>query len=233
VASLGALATATGLALLVWAATTGPVRVLGTATATRSPRPVRLPSERPPRVANVGHSPTYRDLTSHVRPSVDLSWLGALIGYAAVAAICFGLFLLLRELWRNRWRAPQKPPEVAFDVRAEAAVLDTLARDAGAQRATLEAGGPRDSIVACWLRLEEIVAETPGGVTARPSETSTELVTRVLHSLDVDPRPVASLAALYREARFSEHPMGEDSRDAARSALRALHEELLGLGARR
>ncbi len=84
--------------------------------------------------------------------------------------------------------------------------------------------------MACWLRLEESVAAC--GVTPRPAETSTELVTRVLRSLDVDPRSVATLARLYREARFSDHVLGEDGRDQARAALRTLSEDLASAGAK-
>ena len=73
--------------------------------------------------------------------------------------------------------------------------------------------------MACWLRLEEVVAEA--GVPPRRSETSAEFVVRVLHSLDLDPRAIGALAALYREARFSEHELGEDARTAARAALAA------------
>jgi hypothetical protein len=175
--------------------------------------------------------PTYQQLTSHVQPTVDLSWLGQLIGYTAVLAACYGVFVLLRSLWRNRWRPPEARPGVEFELMPGRAVLESLQDDADAQLAALDGGGPRDSIVACWLRLEEIVSA--GGVQARRWETSTELVTRVLHELDLDPRPVAELASLYREARFSEHPMGEASREKARSALRRLHEDALALGVSR
>jgi hypothetical protein len=223
--SLGVLA----LVLVVWAATTGPVRMLGTTNHQVSVRPPHAATSTAP-TSTTSAMPTYRQLTSHVQPTLDLSWLGQLIGYTAVLAACYGIFLLLRSLWRNRWRAPQKPPDVGFEVLPDQAVLESLQDDAESQLAALEAGGPRDSIVACWLRLEEIVAES--GVPARRSETSTELVTRVLHELDLDPRPVAALASLYREARFSEHPMEEASREQARSALRRLHEDALALGLR-
>jgi hypothetical protein len=175
--------------------------------------------------------PTYEQLTNHVQPAVDLSWLGQLIGYTAVLAAGYGVFVVLRSLWRNRWRAPERRPHVEFEVLPGRPVLESLEGDADAQLAALEEGGPRDSIVACWLRLEEIVAA--GGVQARRSETSTELVTRVLHELDLDPLPVAELASLYLEARFSEHPMGEAHREQARSALRRLHEDVLALGVSR
>ena len=55
---------------------------------------------------------------------------------------------------------------------------------------------------------------------------------RFLHALDVDPRPVARLADLYREARFSTHPMGERrERARAEDALAAVHDELARAGA--
>jgi len=224
--SLGVL----GLVLVVWAATTGPVRMLGTTTHHAVARPPHVARSSTP-TSTASAMPTYRQLTRHVQPTLDLSWLGQLIGYAAVVAACYGTFLLLRSLWRNRWRPPEKRLDVGFEVLPDQAVLDSLHDDAEAQLAALDEGGPRDSIVACWLRLEEIVAES--GVSARRSETSTELVTRVLHELDLDPRPVAALASLYREARFSEHPMGEASRQEARSALHRLHEDALALGAGR
>ena len=219
---------ALAVVLVVWAAATGPVRMLGTATHHASARPPQVAeSSTRTSTASAPAMPTYRELTSHVQPILDLSWLGQLIGYTAVLAACYGVFLLMRSLWRNRWRAPQKRVGVGFEVLPDRAVLESLHHDAEAQLAALEDGGPRDSIVACWLRLEEIVAQ--GGVPARRSETSTELVTRVLHQLDLDPRPIADLASLYREARFSEHPMGETSREEARSALRRLHEDVLAL----
>jgi hypothetical protein len=68
-------------------------------------------------------------------------------------------------------------------------------------------------------------------VEPRRSETSAEFVVRTLRAIDVDPRPIGALAALYREARFSDHELGEARRTAAREALQALHEELRGRGA--
>ena len=53
---------------------------------------------------------------------------------------------------------------------------------------------------------------------------------RALHTLDLDPRAIGSLAALYREARFSEHELGEAARDDARSALQRLRDDLRSHG---
>jgi hypothetical protein len=65
--------------------------------------------------------------------------------------------------------------------------------------------------------LEQTAADA--GVERRPAETATEFVVRFLHTLDVDPRPVATLARLFHEARFSSHDLPADARERARAAL--------------
>jgi hypothetical protein len=99
-----------------------------------------------------------------------------------------------------------------------------LANDAPAQFATLEAGSPRNAIVACWLRLEEVAGEA--GVPSYPAETSTEFTTRVLGALAFDPAMINGFAFLYREARFSRHELGEPARRAAIAALRSLYDDI-------
>ena len=64
------------------------------------------------------------------------------------------------------------------------------------------------------------------GVRRNPADTSTELTERVLATCHVEPAAIAALAALYREARFSDHEMGEDARRAAIEALDAVHDSL-------
>ena len=219
-----------GLLVLVWAASTGPVRMLGT-TGARPAEPA-VPSGRPSATPTPSDDmPTYRELTRGVRATADLSWIGQLVAYTVLLAVCFAGYLLARSLWRNRWRRPEKPADVDFNPAPDGPVGEALVRDAAGQLAAVEVGGPRDGIVACWLRLEEVVASS--GVPLHAAETSTELATRVLHTLDVDPRAVAGLAELYREARFSEHPMTEASRAQARAALRTLHEDLRRTGSPR
>jgi uncharacterized protein DUF4129 len=215
-------AVAVGLLVAVWAATAGPVRMLGVAPVEHS-TVTRLPTAEAPSQSQSA-MPDAHQLTRNVHHDVDLSWLGELLGYAAVLAVCFGCYLVLRGLWRNRWRRPQKPVAVAFEPLPPDEMADLIEQDAEARMVAVDSGGPRDGIVACWLRLEESVAAC--GVPPRPAETSTELVTRVLRSLDVDPRSVATLAQLYREARFSDHVLGEDRRDQARAALLTLSEDL-------
>lgn len=209
-----------GLLVLVWAATTGPVQMLrdsGRRYVFQPPPPPPSPSDAGPTTGNL------REVTKDIRPIADLSWLGDLIATTVLLLVCVAVLLGLRWLWLHRWHPPEAPQEVAFDVLPER-VAESISRDRAAQLDAVMEGSPRNGIVACWLRLQASVQEA--GVPPRPSDTAAEFVQRTLRSLDLDPRAIASLAALYREARFSEHPVGEDARAAARAALETLHADL-------
>ena len=84
----------------------------------------------------------------------------------------------------------------------------------------VRAGSPQAGIIAAWVRVEGIAADA--GVAPRPSETPAELTIRVLDRMDVPGRWILRLADLYREARFSDHPMTEGDRDEAGACLRAM-----------
>ena len=209
-----------GLLVLVWAATTGPVRMLQD-----SGRRYVFEPPTPTASASDGSTPagTLREVTKGIKPIADLSWLGDLIATGTLLLVCSAVLLGLRWLWLHRWHPPEQPEEVPFEV-LPAQVAASISRDRTAQLEAVAEGAPRNGIVACWLRLQASVEEA--GVPPRRSDTSAEFVQRALRSLDLDPRAVATLAALYREARFSEHPVGEDARDAARAALESLHDDL-------
>lgn len=219
---LWAAAVAAGLVLLVWAAAAGPVGML-------SPSGRRLELDAPPPPtptpsdAGVPGDPL-ESLRGDRTGGIDLSWLGQLITWAFVLAV-LGLALIgLRWLWQNRWRPTPKPQVAEFDVLPEAAVAEALRDDVDAQLAAVEEGSPRNGIVRCWLRLEDIVGRA--GLPRNAWETSAEYTVRILKALDVDPRAIGRLARLYREARFSEHELDETARTAATSALRQLHADL-------
>ena len=88
----------------------------------------------------------------------------------------------------------------------------------------LESGEPRNAIVAAWLDLEGSAAAT--GLPRQAAETSTEYTERVITVWAVDRERLADLAALYREARFSVHPLGEGHRARAIGDLRILIADL-------
>jgi hypothetical protein len=142
----------------------------------------------------------------------------------ALVALVAGVVRAGPRAWRDRrWARWRRPDAVAGFVEPPAAerAAAAVVADAAEQRALLARGSPRDAIVACWLRLEATVASA--GVDHLVSDTSTELTERVLASATVDRAALGALAALYREARFSRHPMGEAQREAAVAALDAVH----------
>lgn len=217
-AGLGALA----LALLVLAVAGGPVDVVtgsGTLGGTAVPPPAATPTSTtatPTPTASAG------DLASHL-PQTPVA-VGAVLRALLLVAVVVAGALLLRWLWqvvpryRSRVRTgtlPLPPPE---------ADPEEVVRGADQRLALLLEGEPRNAIVACWVDLEAAVERT--GLDRRPAETPTELTRRVLTTWEVSPRHLDRLADLYREARFSRHPLHEGHREAAVHHLTALHEDL-------
>lgn len=144
--------------------------------------------------------------------------LTALLAVAVWLVITIAMSLIRR--WRERSRVHHQGelPEV------DDAVLDAVSQATGRQQQQLHEGTPSNAVVACWVDLEQAVREV--GVERRPSETSAELTIRVLDALDVDRRALRTLGSLYREARFSAHPLTEEDRRSAIDALNALHRSL-------
>ena len=135
-----------------------------------------------------------------------------------VAVVALVLFMVIRDLWQRR---PQRLPDQAQAGGPLDTLPEVLLEGAVARMEELETGTPTDAIVACWVRLEEEVAAA--GMKQDRSRTSTEVVARVLGQYAVDADALAELAALYREARFSDHALTEADRARARDALTTVH----------
>jgi len=208
--------------MLVLAAGTGPSGIVGE-MPTSSPTGESLPLEEQSLTESADqadggpNSDRVNDLTEWLR---ELLWFTLLVlGVCITAAALRALALrLTRDL-------PDKQLVLDLDP------LPYVETGRGALRRDLEKYGAalagfdvRNGIVRCWVLLEETAAQV--GVTRRPAETSTEFVVRFLHTLDVDPRPVATLATLYQEARFSTHELPDDARARAEQALRLIDTDL-------
>jgi hypothetical protein len=129
--------------------------------------------------------------------------------------------MVIRDLWQRR---PQRLPDQAQAGGPLDTLPEVLLEGAVARMEELETGTPTDAIVACWVRLVEEVAAA--GMKQDRSRTSTEVVARVLGQHAVDADALAELAALYREARFSDHALTEADRARARDALTTVHVDL-------
>ena len=143
--------------------------------------------------------------------------LVSLVGLAmklVLAVVVIVVLVAIGRALRDRWaaRAADTADQDPVDVLPE--VLLEGARE-GEQ--LLARGTPANAVIAAWVALEDAVRSA--GVRDDDSRTSAELVTTVLRSYRVDRAPLDTLAALYREARFSSHPVAEDHRATAREAL--------------
>ncbi len=208
--------------VLVWAAGGRPVDLFDPSGRTRGPRAFPSSGESP--VEGPSGPIPLAEATKDVEQTLDLSWLGDQIAWAVFLGTLVALAAVGRMMWQRRWRPPPPAPVADFDVLPARQIADRLTEDAQAQRAAIAEGEPRNGIVRCWLLLQDSIAAA--GLPPGPSETSTEFTVRVLHALDLDPRAIERLARLYREARFSRHPLGEDARAQALTALDALHADL-------
>jgi hypothetical protein len=215
---------ALGVALvMVLAASTGPQQVIGNRSAGDSS------TQTVPQEPDATSAPV--DIGHDKRPFTKLDtglgdWLRDL----------FFLALLLLGLWlvagavrlvvaRLANELPDKQLVLELDPLSVAeAGREAMRRDRELYDAALADSDVRNGIVACWVLLEETAAKV--GIPRLPSETATELVVRFLHRLDVDPRPVAALAKLYHEARFSTHELPADARTRAERALADIHADL-------
>ncbi|HEV2796526.1 MAG TPA: DUF4129 domain-containing protein [Nocardioides sp.] len=169
-----------------------------------------------------------RDFVEDNPPPLWLKVLTSiLLGAVLVGVTALVLYLLAEVVRQARARRADQDVRTAveFDVLdAAVRVSESIALDADEQDALLRAGEPRNAIVAAWHRFE--VQGERAGVARRSSETSSEFAIRVLDLVEADTAPVNALAELYREARFSDHPMGEEHRDRAITALGAIRRSL-------
>lgn len=148
-----------------------------------------------------------------------LGVLGAiLLVIACVYAVkgAKGWSWLARVRYRRGASLAAALPEVAFTA--------PVAVDMDAARAALAQGTPRNAIVACWMQLERDAAAA--GVERHVAETSAEYAERVIAEASVDTAPIHELAALFREARFSRHDLGDAHRAAALDALARVEQSL-------
>lgn len=169
------------------------------------------------------------DAPSTTREAEDLlGWdpsalIGVVLQFVAALVILGLIFagaVLVQALLRRRPRLVE-PDDHPFTVPP---VPEDLIRSAPARTALLQTGDPRNAIVAAWLDLETAAASS--GLPRDPSETSSEYTSRVIGVWRVDPDRLADLAQLYREARFSLHPLGETERRRALADLQVLHDDL-------
>lgn len=88
---------------------------------------------------------------------------------------------------------------------------------------------PRKAVIAAYARMERGIGA--GGLARAPAETAMEYLGRVLTHRRVSPAAATSLTSLFEQAKFSDHDIGSNAKQAAISALEAVRDELRAGGA--
>jgi hypothetical protein len=214
---------ALGAALLVlaaWVTTAGSLPILRGALPTDDGRG----AERPPTI-----TPPVKQKPPKKQASGDSLGLDiTIVMYTLLILLLLVLASLLIRKVVLRRRLRQTLAEAAaadpVDDEWQLAAPEGLARSAARGLSALSEGEPRNAIVRCWTELEDAVERL--GLARDPALTSEEFTSQVLQRYAVGRGEIETLGALYREARFSKHPMSERHRASAIAALTELSEEL-------
>lgn len=213
-----------GLALVALVSRSGDTRDIS--SRDRPYRPPPPPETEPAQSGGPAQPPTPTSNEGGSAPG----WFADLMRVLAIVAAVIFVLLIIRYLIKtfrvldfSKLRGGTKVDEDELEF-APGEVTQALADAVDETLLRIERGEPRDAIVACWVRLEDVAAQA--GIERRPSETSAELTERVLGTHWVTDERLDNLSRLYREARYSSHSMSEEARQRARVALEEIRAEL-------
>lgn len=140
-------------------------------------------------------------------------------GLAAAAVAILAVIAVLA--WQRRPRARAAAEDRAH--RPASPLADALAAGSRALRTD---GDPRTAIVRCYAAMEHSLTEA--GVPPAAGDTPAEILARARAAGLARTPAATTLTGLFREARYSEHPLTEADRAAAVTALDQLRAEAGG-----
>jgi hypothetical protein len=202
------LAAAGGIGLLAMV-----LHRFSTGDDTTGPPPPPLATEPVPTPTLVTPPPRQRHgATDH--SSLPLYLVLALLAAVAVVLV---VVAVVRRLRRFGLRVPQRPDRAGAVPGDDDARLLLSAVDSG-RRALADTGDDaRAAVIACYAAMEDALAAS--GVPRHASDSPADLLTRAADA-GFAPGPAAPrLTALFREARYSSHPMDGAHREAAAGSL--------------
>src|SRR5919201_553205 len=145
-------------------------------------------------------------------------WLTALIVVASSAA---ALGYLILSGAHRPWRRKSVPVIAERLAAAAGAAIDDASADADA----------RAGVIRAYLRMTQTLAAE--GLPRARHETELEYMERVFEWMAAPSEPITRLTILFSEARFSQHPVGDDMRREAVAALETIREDLRAIAAGR
>jgi hypothetical protein len=144
-----------------------------------------------------------------------------LVLFAVVALTAAGL-----TVYRRRRAGPLPPLDTLADPDAAPLAAPLAAALAAGARALHEDPDPRTAIIGCYAAMERSLADA--GLPPRMADTPAEVLSRATAGGLVRSAPAATLTGLFRQARYSSHPMTEADRTAAIGALAQVQADLDG-----
>jgi Domain of unknown function (DUF4129) len=153
-------------------------------------------------------APSTLEVPSPPPQSGVVPWIVAGVALAALVAVVAAQL----AADRRRRRPPRTPAERLVDLLDD--TLEDLEREPD----------PRRAVIAAWARMERGLAAA--GLPRHPAEAPFEYAARVLEAALARPSSVHRLTGLFERAKFSRHRIGEDDRQQAIAALRAVRRDL-------
>jgi hypothetical protein len=151
-----------------------------------------------------------------------------LAGYGVLgvaALLVLGLLVLVAR--RLRWAGSlRRQRSATAQVREGTSSSADLPQAVDRALQAVEVADAREAVIQAWLLLG--AAAAAAGTPARPAETAEEYGRRLAAVHGLPAPPLRRLAELYREARFSAHPVRPEQRDQARRELETLRAALAG-----
>ena len=169
----------------------------------------------PPR-PTATHAATTAGAVAH-HPQGNPWPLLALFAALAIAAVALASY-------RRRPPGPRPAPDEAADATAAPLAAALVA----GERALHEDSDPRAAIIGCYAAMERSLADA--GSPPRLADTPAEVLGRATASGLVRSAWASTLTGLFRQARYSSHPMTEADRAAAIGALAQVQADLGGGG---
>lgn len=138
-----------------------------------------------------------------------------LVRVIALALLAVVLIATAVYLWRTMDRSRAPETELAADPGDEQQRLAEAV--AMGRRALLRDGEARAAVIACYAAMETSLAAS--GVARKASDSPQDLLTRATADGLLAGTAGETLATLFREARYSSHPVDDTHRDRAAAAL--------------
>jgi len=142
--------------------------------------------------------------------------------YVSVVLALLALVLLAVVLLRRRYVVEIEDEDGGEE--AETVAMAMAAGQVAVRDETIL--DPRQAIVACFAAMERALAGVGGDVAPRAADTPEEVLRRGVSGARLPQEPATTLLELFREARFSMHPMHQADRDSADRALAQMRESL-------